>query len=138
MTAGRPLAVESPLSPAQEERLAELVEELSEAPAHVAQQRLATLAAAHPDLAEPLRELFATMLVTEAVAEQSTVLDAGTLRPPAEPVAIDLATVARVFTETPGLFFERFGLAGLHAALAWVVVMPGLAWVLRRLLLPTF
>jgi hypothetical protein len=56
----------------------------------------------------------------------------------AEPVAIDLATVARVFTETPGLFFERFGLAGLHAALAWVVVMPALAWVLRRLLLPTF
>jgi len=89
VTAGRPLAVESPLSPAQEERLAELVEELSEAPAHVAQQRLATLAAAHPDLAEPLRELFATMLVTEAVAEQSTVLDAGTLRPPAEPVAIE-------------------------------------------------
>jgi uncharacterized protein (DUF2062 family) len=56
----------------------------------------------------------------------------------AEPVAIDLATVARVFTETPGLFFERFGLAGLHAALAWVVVVPALAWVLRRLLLPTF
>ncbi|MEN9814610.1 MAG: hypothetical protein RLZZ412_592 [Verrucomicrobiota bacterium] len=56
----------------------------------------------------------------------------------AEPVAIDLATVARVFTETPGLFFERFGLAGLHAALAWVVVVPALAWVLRRLLLPAF
>jgi hypothetical protein len=56
----------------------------------------------------------------------------------AEPVAIDLATVARVFTETPGLFFERFGLAGLHAALAWAVVVPALAWLLRRLLLPTF
>jgi len=89
VTVGRPLAVESPLSPAQEARLAELVEELSEAPAHVAQQRLVTLAAAHPDLADPLRELFATMLVTEAVAEQSTVLDGGTLRPPAEPVAIE-------------------------------------------------
>ena len=56
----------------------------------------------------------------------------------AEPVAIDLATVARVFTETPGLFFERFGLAGLHAALGWVVVVPALAWILRRLLLPAF
>jgi hypothetical protein len=56
----------------------------------------------------------------------------------AEPVAIDLGTVARVFTETPGLFFERFGLAGLHAALAWVVVVPALAWVLRGLLLPAF
>jgi len=56
----------------------------------------------------------------------------------AEPVVIDLATVARVFTESPGLFFERFGLAGLHAALAWLVVVPALAWLLRRLLLPAF
>ena len=51
---------------------------------------------------------------------------------------LDPGLLARVFTETPGLFFERFGLAGLHAALAWVVVVPALAWVLRRLLLPTF
>ena len=56
----------------------------------------------------------------------------------AEPVAVDLATIVRVFTETPGLFFQRFGLAGLHAALAWAVVVPALAWLLRRLLLPTF
>jgi uncharacterized protein (DUF2062 family) len=55
----------------------------------------------------------------------------------AEPVAVDLATIVRVFTETPGLFFQRFGLAGLHAALAWAVVVPALAWLLRRLLLPT-
>ena len=56
----------------------------------------------------------------------------------AEPVAVDLATIVRVFTETPGLFFQRFGLAGLHAARAWAVVVPALAWLLRRLLLPTF
>ncbi len=56
----------------------------------------------------------------------------------AEPVAIDLPTIVRVFTETPGLFFARFGLAGLHAALGWALVAPPAAWLLRRLLLPTF
>jgi hypothetical protein len=53
-------------------------------------------------------------------------------------VDLDVATLVRVFTETPGLFFARFGLAGLHAALGWVVVAPALAWLLRRLLLPGF
>ncbi len=56
----------------------------------------------------------------------------------AAPVAIDLPTVVRVFTETPGLFLARFGLAGLHAALGWALVVPLAAWLLRRLLLPTF
>lgn len=56
----------------------------------------------------------------------------------ADPVAIDLPTVVRVFTETPGLFFARFGLAGLHAALGWTLVVPLAALLLRRLLLPTF
>jgi len=67
--------VETPLTAAQEERLATLVDELSEAPAGVAQALLERLTAAHPDLAGHLRELFATMLVTDAVAEQSTVFD---------------------------------------------------------------
>lgn len=53
-------------------------------------------------------------------------------------VDLDVATLVRVFTETPGLFFARFGLAGLHAALGWVVVAPALAWLLRHLLLPGF
>jgi hypothetical protein len=56
----------------------------------------------------------------------------------ADPVAIDLPTVIRVFTETPGLFLARFGLAGLHAALGWTLVVPLAALLLRRLLLPTF
>ena len=75
MTSGRHLAVEAPLTAEQEERLAALVEELSEAPASSAQERLEGLAAASPELAGHLRELFAAMLVTDAVAEQSTVLD---------------------------------------------------------------
>ncbi|NBW96114.1 MAG: serine/threonine protein kinase [Planctomycetia bacterium] len=72
---GSRLAVATPLGAAQEERLAALVEELSEGPAGSAQDRLERLASSNPDLAAHLRELFATMLVTEAVAEQSTVFE---------------------------------------------------------------
>jgi len=56
----------------------------------------------------------------------------------AAPVDLDVTTIVRVFTETPGLFLERFSLAGLHAALGWIAVTPLLAWLLRRLLLPGF
>ena len=77
MSTARHLAVEAPLSSAEEERLSDLVEELSEAPPGVAQERLEVLASAHPHLAGHLRELFAAMLVTDAVAERSTVFDRG-------------------------------------------------------------
>ena len=73
VTSARQLAVEAPLSSEQEERLATLVDELSESPAGAAQERLERLATDHADLAGHLRELFATMLVTDAVAEQSTI-----------------------------------------------------------------
>jgi serine/threonine-protein kinase len=82
MSSTRTLAIEAPLSPELEEQLSALVEELSEAPPGTAQERLEDLAAAHPKLAGHLRELFAAMLVTEAVAEQSTVFDRG--RSPAD------------------------------------------------------
>ena len=75
MTTARHLAVEAPLSSADEELLSDLIEELSEAPPGLAQARLEDLAAAHPGLARHLRELFAAMLVTDAVAEQSTVFE---------------------------------------------------------------
>jgi len=77
VTSARQLAVEAPLSAEQEERLATLVDELSESPAGAAQERLERLATDHADLAGHLRELFATMLVTDAVAEQSTIFDRG-------------------------------------------------------------
>ena len=72
---GRSRAVDLPLSSEQEERLAALVEELSETIPSDAQSRLEQLAAAHSDLAGQLRELFAAMLVTDAVAQESTILD---------------------------------------------------------------
>ncbi|MFM8497821.1 MAG: serine/threonine-protein kinase [Planctomycetia bacterium] len=75
MNSGRTLAIEAPLSSEQEEQLSALVEELSEATPGTAQERLEELATAHPALAGHLRELFAAMLVTDAVAEQSTVFD---------------------------------------------------------------
>ena len=74
---GRSRAVDLPLAPDQEERLAALVEELSETRPEAAQPRLEQLAATHPDLAGQLRELFAAMLVTDAVAHESTILDLG-------------------------------------------------------------
>ena len=72
-TAFRTRAVDIPLSPGDEELLATLVEELSELQGPAAQAALEQLAADHPPLAGQLRELFAAMLVTDAVAEQSTI-----------------------------------------------------------------
>ncbi len=72
-TALRTRAVDTPLSADDEELLATLVEELSELRGPEAQTALVQLAADHPRLAGQLRELFAAMLVTDAVAEQSTI-----------------------------------------------------------------
>ena len=70
-------AIDAPLSPEQEERLAALLDELSETRGPAAQSRLEALAAAHPDLAGQLRELFAAMSMVEAVAEESTIFERG-------------------------------------------------------------
>jgi hypothetical protein len=72
-TAFRTRAVDTLLSADDEELLATLVEELSELRGPEAQTTLEQLAADHPRLAGQLRELFAAMLVTDAVAEQSTI-----------------------------------------------------------------
>ena len=72
-TAFRTRAVDTPLAADDEELLATLVEELSELRGPEAQTALEQLAADHPRLAGQLRELFAAMLVTDAVAEQSTI-----------------------------------------------------------------
>ena len=70
----RARAVDRPLSAAEEELLSSLVDELSNELGSGSQAALDRLAAAHPSLAGHLRELFATMLVTDAVAEQSTII----------------------------------------------------------------
>ncbi len=82
-----PLATESvTLSPDDEELLAMLVDELSETRGAAAIELLERHAAEHPSLAVCLRELFATMSMADAVAEESTVLlPRGTLEPLAPP-----------------------------------------------------
>jgi serine/threonine-protein kinase len=65
---------DAPLDPDREERLAALVEALSEERGPGAQAALERMVAEHPDLAADLRELFATMSMADAVAEQSTIL----------------------------------------------------------------
>ena len=72
-TALRTRAVDTPLPPGDEELLATLVDELSELRGPAAQATLEHLAADHPRLAGQLRELFAAMMVTDAVAEHSVV-----------------------------------------------------------------
>jgi predicted Ser/Thr protein kinase len=63
------------LSPADEDLLAELVEALSETRGTAALALLERQVAEHPRLAGQLRELFATMSMAEAVAEESTILE---------------------------------------------------------------
>jgi len=55
----------------------------------------------------------------------------------AEPMPIDPATVVASFTESPAAFLAKFGMAGVHAFLAWALVVPAAALLLRRLLLPS-
>ena len=82
---GRVRAVDVPLAAEQEERLATLLDELSETEHALAHGRLEQLSALHPDLASQLRELFAAMLVTDAVALESTILYSGTSTRSPEP-----------------------------------------------------
>ena len=74
MTPSTAQPAEVPLSDADEERLADLVESLSEARGADALGLLERQAAAHPRLAPHLRELFAAISITDAVAEASTIL----------------------------------------------------------------
>jgi hypothetical protein len=67
-------AVDTALSSDDEERLAVLLEELTDAPAATAHERLEVLCQSHPDLAGQLRELFATVSMTDAVAYESTII----------------------------------------------------------------
>ena len=55
----------------------------------------------------------------------------------AEAMPIDPATVVARFTESPTAFLAEFGMAGVHAFLAWVLVVPAAAALTRRLLLPS-
>lgn len=78
MTRSGSAAVSEPLSPAEEELLAILLEELSETRGGAAVALLERHAAAHPRLNGELRELFAAMSMADAVAEQSTIFEATT------------------------------------------------------------
>jgi serine/threonine-protein kinase len=68
-------AADAPLTPVQEERLAALVESLSETQGIAAHTALEDMTRSHPDIAPQLRELFAVMSMADAVAEQSTIFE---------------------------------------------------------------
>jgi len=67
-------AVDTELSVEAEERLAGLLEELTEQVGERAHDMLEILCRQHPDLAGQLRELFATVSMTDAVAYESTII----------------------------------------------------------------
>ncbi|MDB4475473.1 serine/threonine protein kinase [Pirellulales bacterium] len=66
--------IEEELSPDGEERLAVLLEDLTTGPVDQAHDRLEKLCFQNTDLARQLRELFATVSVTDAVAMESTII----------------------------------------------------------------
>jgi len=80
----RTRALDAPLAAADEELLAELLDELSDVRGSRAQALLERMVQDHPGIAGQLRELFAAMMVTDAVAEHSTILDAGGRGGPAD------------------------------------------------------
>ena len=83
MTATTLRRVDEPLSSADEERLSQLVESLSESHELEAVTLLERLVCDHPDLAGQLRELFAAMSMADAVALASTILVPPWAEPPA-------------------------------------------------------
>jgi hypothetical protein len=75
-TIDRSRAADAPLTPFQEERLAGLVDSLSETQGIAAYAALEEMTRSHPDIAPQLREVFAVMSMADAVAEQSVIFEA--------------------------------------------------------------
>ncbi|HSY17014.1 MAG TPA: DUF2062 domain-containing protein [Candidatus Acidoferrales bacterium] len=54
----------------------------------------------------------------------------------AQPVSFSIPVMLRKFHESPVKFMHEFGMTGLHAIIAWLLIAPVLAVVLYWVLLP--
>ena len=47
----------------------------------------------------------------------------------AEPIIFDAPKIIQEFSQDTGLFFKKYGMAGLHAVLVWLIVAPVITWI---------
>jgi uncharacterized protein (DUF2062 family) len=56
----------------------------------------------------------------------------------AEPMTFNIQQLAGEFVADPLLFFSKYGLAGLHAVVAWCLIAPVIAFIVFKIGLPIF
>jgi uncharacterized protein (DUF2062 family) len=54
------------------------------------------------------------------------------------PIIFDPVMIIQEFTEDIGLFFKKYGLAGLNGILVWLIIAPLVSWISYHILLRLF
>lgn len=54
------------------------------------------------------------------------------------PISFNPQLIMAEFSADVGLFFKKYGMAGLHGILAWLIVAPLLTWMSYKILFPIF
>jgi uncharacterized protein (DUF2062 family) len=54
------------------------------------------------------------------------------------PIVFDPILIIQEFSSDIGLFFQKYGMAGLHGVLAWCIIAPIITWISYHIVLRTF
>lgn len=65
-------------------------------------------------------------------------LKLGAILTGSNPIVFDPAVIIKEFSSDIGLFFQKYGLAGLHAVLVWLLVAPVMTWISYHIFLRLF